>query len=201
MTRYLGVVVVVLGTLVGCASQASAPLAIAGSIAVLPTNNRTGDPLLVEGGGLVDRYIRHTERMSVGDVLQSEARFRLQEKGFDVGDWSAQQTSLKGRVPESAQTAGQIARQGGLTGRVLYLEIRRWEPDAPTQPRFVIVAISASIVDAVSGREVWREDRHAAPVPTPGAVTLESAYVIAARRVIAEILAPLRPTPFAQPKS
>jgi hypothetical protein len=193
--------IVLLGTLSSCASRSTAPLGIAGSIAVLPTNNRTADPLLVQGGGLVDRYIRHAGRVSVGDVLQSEARFRLQEKGFDVGDWSAQETALKGRVPDSAQTAAQIARQGGLTGRVLYLEIRRWEPDAPTHTRYVIVAMSASIVDAISGQEIWREDRRAAPVPTPGAINIESAYVVAARKVIADILAPLRPAPFVQPRS
>jgi hypothetical protein len=200
MMRLLCVAVVVLGALGGCASRQTAPLAIAGSIAVLPTNNRTGDPLFVQGTGLVDRYIRHTGRVSVGDVIQSEARFRLQEKGFEVGDWSAQEAALKGRVPESAETAAEIARQGGLKGRVLYLEIRRWEPDTPTHTRYVIVALSASIVDAISGQEIWREDRRAAPVPTPGAINVESAYVVAARRVITEMLAPLRPTPFAQPR-
>ena len=88
-----------------------------------------------------------------------------------------------------------LARESGITNRVLYLEIRRWEPDAPTQTRFVIVALSASVVDAATGQELWREDRRAAPVPTPGTITLESAYVVAARRVIAEMLAPLRPAP------
>jgi hypothetical protein len=193
--RRLGLVAVaVLGLLAGCATQ-QAPLGIAGGITVLPTNNLTGDPLLVEGGGLIDRYIRHAAKVSVGDVLQSEARFRLQEKGFDVGDWAAQQKALKGRVPESAQAAVALAREAGLTSRVLYIEIRRWEPDAPTQPRFVIVALIASVMDPMSGQEIWREHRRAAPVPTPGVVNLESAYVIAARRVIAEMLAPLRPAP------
>jgi len=184
----------VLTTLAGCATT-PAPLAITGSIAVLPTNNRTGDPLLVEGGGLIDRYVRHTGRVGVGDVLQSEARFRLQEKGFDVGDWAAQHSALKGRVPESPQAAVELARQSGLKSRVLYLEIRRWEADAPTHPRYVIVAMTASLIDAASGQELWREDRRAAPVPTPGSITAESAYVVAARRVIAEMLAALRPAP------
>jgi hypothetical protein len=194
MMRLVIVAAVLLGALAGCATS-QAPLGIAGGIAVLPTNNLTGDPLLVEGGGLVDRYIRHAGKVSVGDVLQSEARFRLKEKGFDVGDWAAQQTALKGKVPDSAQAAGVLAREAGLTGRVLYLEIRRWEPDAPTHPRFVIVALIASVVDASSGQEIWREHRGAAPVPTPGAINVEAAYVVAARRVIEEMLAPLRPAP------
>jgi hypothetical protein len=195
MIRFVLVAAAMLASLTGCATQASAPLGIAGSIAVLPTNNRTADPLLVEGSSLIDRYVRHTGRVSVGDVLQSEARFRLQEKGFDVGDWSAQQNALKGRVPASAQAAAELARGSGLTSRVLYLEIRRWEPDAPTRTRFITVAMTASVVDVASGQEIWRDDRRAAPVPTPGTINLESAYVVAARRVIAEMLAPLRPAP------
>jgi hypothetical protein len=194
MTSLALALTLVLTTLTGCATT-PAPLAITGSIAVLPTNNRTGDPLLVEGGGLIDRYVRHTGRVGVGDVLQSEARFRLQEKGFDVGDWAAQQSALKGRVPESPQAAVELARQSGLKSRVLYLEVRRWEADAPTHPRYVIVAMTASLIDAASGQELWREDRRAAPVPTPGSITVESAYVVAARRVIAEMLAALRPAP------
>ena len=113
------VALIVLVTLAGCATPAVAPLGISGSIAVLPTNNLTGDPLLVQGGGLIDRYVRHAERASVGDVLQSEARAQLQAKGFDVGDWARQVTALKGRVPTSAQDAVELAQRSGLTGRIL----------------------------------------------------------------------------------
>jgi ABC-type uncharacterized transport system auxiliary subunit len=83
---------------------------------------------------------------------------------------------------------------------LLYIEIRRWEADAPTRTRYVIVALVASLVDPTNGQVIWREHRRAAPVPTPGAINLETAYVVAARKVIAEVLAPLRPTPIAQPK-
>jgi len=189
-----GVVAVVLVAFVaGCASTRSAPLGISGSITVLPANNRTRDALLVEGGGLIDRYIRKAAPVSVADVLQSEARFQLREKGFDVGDWNTQQAVLGTKVPTSRESALALARQSGVKDRVLYLEVRRWEPDAPTQTRFVIVALSASLIDAPTGRELWRQDRHAAPVPTPGTINLESAYVVAARKVMAEMLAPLRP--------
>jgi hypothetical protein len=196
MTRRIFLTLGLLVMLTSCGtSKLSAPLGIAGSIAVLPVNNLTADPLLVEGAGLIDRYIRHADRVSVGDVLQSEARFRLQEKGFDVGNWDAQQAALKGRVPASRESALEIARQSGVKSRVLYLEIRRWEPDAPTQTRFIIVAMMASLIDAPSGQEIWRQDRVAAPVSTQGTINLESAYVVAARKVIAEMLAPLRPAP------
>ncbi|HEY7538653.1 MAG TPA: hypothetical protein VIF11_00825 [Methylomirabilota bacterium] len=196
MTRQTLLTIGLLMMLASCGTgKLSAPLGIAGSIAVLPVNNLTADPLLVEGASLIDKYIRHADRVSVGDVLQSEARFRLQEKGFDVGNWDAQQAALKGRVPNSRESALELARQSGARSRLLYLEIRRWEPDAPTQTRFVIVAMTASLIDAPSGQEIWRLDRVAAPVTTPGTINLESAYVVAARKVIVEMLAPLRPAP------
>jgi hypothetical protein len=181
--------------LAACASRPTAPLGVSGSITVLPVNNLTADAVLVEGGSLIDRYIRHAGPVSVGDVLQSEARFRLREQGFDVGEWVAQQATLGERVPTSRESALQLARQAGVTNRLLYLEIRRWEPDAPTQTRFVIVGLTASLLDAVSGREIWHAERPASPVPTPGTINLESAYVVAARKVIAGLLAPLRPAP------
>jgi len=195
MSARLALALAVLAALAGCASRTQAPLGISGTIAVLPVNNRTGEPLLVEGSSLIDRYVRHAGRVSVGDVLQSEARHRLQQQGFEVGDWSSQQGALKGGVPASRQDALELARRSGLKGRLLYLEIRRWEPDAPTHTRFVIVGIGATVIDAATGVDIWHEDRRAAPVATPGSINLESAYVIAARKVIAEMLAPLRPAP------
>jgi hypothetical protein len=179
--------------LAGCAT--SAPLQISRGISVLPANNLTGDPLLVSGAGLIDRYVRHAEQVSVGDVLQSEARFQLQQKGFDVADVKTPAGSPQAGVPTSVDAALALARQNGVKNGVLYLEIRRWEPDAPTHTRYVVVALTASLLDPVSGREIWHEHRKAAPVATPGVINLESAYVVAARKVIAEMLAPLRPEP------
>ena len=185
-----------LGTLVlicaitGCATSTRAPLQVARSVAVLPANNITGDPLLVMGAGLIDRYVRRTGEVSVGDVLQSEARYQLQQKGFDVVALAPHE-----QAPTSVDSALALARQNGMKSSVLYLEIRRWEPDAPTHTRFVIVALTASLLDPVSGREIWHEHRAATPVGTQGSITVESAYVVAARKVIAEMLAPLKPEP------
>jgi ABC-type uncharacterized transport system auxiliary subunit len=190
MIERLVAVVVAAAMLGGCATSSRAPLQIARNIAVLPANNLTGDPLLVMGAGLIDRYVRRTGEVSVGDVLQSEARFQLQQKGFEVGVLRMQE-----QAPTSLDAALALARQSGTKGSVLYLEIRRWEPDAPTQTRFVIVSLTASLLDPVSGREIWHEHRPAAPVGTAGTITVESAYVAAARKVIAEMLAPLRPEP------
>jgi hypothetical protein len=192
---------VLLSCLASCAQpRATPPAHLANSIAVLPPNNRTGDPLVVAGASLIDRYVRHAERVTVADVLLSEARFQLQEKGFEVADRQAIETALKGRIPESPDSAVELASQGGLKSLLLYLEIRRWEPDAPVRTTFVIVGLTASLVDPSTGKVVWQEKRRVAPVSTPGEITVESAYVTAARKVIGEMLAPLRPDPGARSK-
>jgi hypothetical protein len=187
-------VLVMLLMLAGCATSSRAPLQISRAIAVLPANNLTGDPLLVTGAGLIDRYVRHAPEVSVGDVLESEARYQLQQKGFDVHPWKRQTTGSEG-APTTLDAALALARQNGMQSRVLYLEIRRWEPDAPTHTRYVVVALTASLLDPVSGREIWHEQRKAAPVATQGVISVESAYVVAARKVMAEMLASLRPEP------
>jgi ABC-type uncharacterized transport system auxiliary subunit len=190
----LAVTVLVAATLNGCATSSRAPLQVSRNIAVLPTNNLTGDPLLVMGAGLIDRYVRRTAEVSVGDVLQSEARYQLQQKGFDVAIWQTTGAAHE-QAPKSLDAALAMARQSGTKSSVLYLEIRRWEADAPTQTRFVIVGLSASLLDPVSGREIWHEYRAPAPVGTQGTISVEAAYVAAARKVIAEMLAPLKPEP------
>jgi hypothetical protein len=194
MIARLVTVMIISAMLTGCATSSQAPLQISRSIAVMPTNNLTGDPLLVQGAGLIDRYVRHADAVNVGDVLQSEARFQLQQKGFDVGVWKTL-GATQAKAPTSLDGALALARQSEMKSNVLYLEIRRWEPDAPTQTRFVIVSLTASLLDPVSGREIWHEHRAAAPVGTAGTITVESAYVVAARKVIAEMLAPLKPEP------
>ncbi len=190
---------VLLSYLASCAQpRATPPAHLANSIAVLPPNNRTGDPLVVVGTSLIDRYVRHAERVTVGDVLLSEARFQLQEKGFEVVNRQTVETALRGRMPESPDSAVELASQGGLKNLLLYLEIRRWEPDAPVHTRFVIVALTATLVDPATGKVVWQEQRRAAPVSTPGEISVESAYVTAARKVMKEMLAPLRSDPAAR---
>jgi hypothetical protein len=162
-------------------------------VAVLPPNNRTGDQLLVGGTGLIDRYVLRAEQVSVPDVLLSEARFQLQQKGFEVAPRQAIDSALKDRIPTSPGSAAELASAGGLKGLVLYLELRRWEGDAPMHTSFVIVGLQASLVDPATGKIVWQANHKAAPVATPGEIRVESAYVTAARRVIAQMLAPLRP--------
>ena len=161
------------------------------AIAVLPPNNRTGDPLLVSGASFLDRYVFHAESVTVGDVLAAEARFQLAARGFRVTPRETVDAAAEGHVPRSPHAAAEIAAHGKLDGLALYLEILRWEPDAPVHTAFVIVGLSASLVDPASRNVVWEVYRQPTPVATPGEVTLENAYETAARKVIAEILSPL----------
>jgi hypothetical protein len=160
------------------------------AIAVLPTNNRCGDPLLVSGASFLDRYVFHAGPVTVGDLLTGEARFQLAERGVAVIPQATMAQAIDGQVPQNPQAAGEIAAHAKLDALALYLEIRRWEPDAPTHPTFVIVGASASLVDPASGKVVWQLNRAAAPIATPGEVTLETAYETAARKLAAEIASP-----------
>jgi hypothetical protein len=134
------------------------------TVAVAPVENRTGEDLLVSGASFIDRYALHAERLTVGDVLASEAGARLKERGLRVAN---------GDAARSAPT--------------LEIAILRWEPDAPVHTSFVLVALSAELVDPKNGKVLWRFDRPTSPVATPGEVTLESAYETAARKVMDDI--------------
>jgi hypothetical protein len=169
------------------------PPAAIRSVAVLPPNNRTGDGLLVAGASLIERYALRTPRVSVADVLAEEAEDLLQARGYRVAPAAAVQGATGGSAPENPDAAARIAAQGHLEGAVLYLEIRRWEADASTHPAFVIVGLAATLIDISTGRVIWTARPSVHPVATPGAVTLGTAYEIAARKVVEEILTPAQP--------
>ncbi|HLY38438.1 MAG TPA: hypothetical protein VKU61_10415 [Candidatus Binatia bacterium] len=168
--RLIVAICVVLGA---CVRPAPGPPPdISHTVAVLAPTNETGDPLLVAGASFLEKYALATDRVTVPDVLASEAKLQLARRGFTV-------------------VSNEEMRNGG--GLALALDVRRWEPDAPTQPAFVLVGIAASLVDPVTGRVVWSVERRTSPVATPGEVALGPAYVTAARKVIEELLAPLGP--------
>jgi hypothetical protein len=191
MNGRLRLLVFSLSLTAACAHPPAPPrLAPGQAIAVLPPNNRTGNPLFVSGASFLDRYVFHAEVVTVGDVLAGEARFQLAERGFRVIPGQAIAAATKGQTPESPAAAAEMASRGKLDALALYLEIRQWEPDGSIETTFVIVGLSLSLVDPATGNVVWRLDRRPAPVATPGEVTLESAYGTAARKVIAEVLQP-----------
>ena len=163
------------------------------TVAVLEPSNHTGDPLLVAGTSFLERYALRTDRVTVPDVLASEARLQLERRGFTAMPAETVEAATEGRAPGSTESAVAIARHGGLGGLVLWIDVRRWEPDAPTLPTFVIVGLTAELIDSTSGLVRWRAERRPAPVATPGEVNLGDAYLNAARKVMAELLAPLGP--------
>jgi len=158
-------------------------------VAVLQPSNHTGDGLLIAGASLMERYALQSERVTVPDVLASEARLQLARHGIDVVPPDVVESATEGRAPGSPAVAAELARHGALDAPVLYLDIRRWDPDAGTHPAFVIVALEASLVDPTTGDVIWEAHRPARPVATPGAVTLGVAYVDAAQKVAQELFA------------
>ena len=162
-------------------------------VAVLPPNNRTADPLLVAGTSLLEKYATASARVTVSDVLAAELRTQLADHGFTVETAEAVTAATGGRTPGSQAAAVEIARRGGLEGGVLYVEIDRWEPDAGTHPAFVIVALRAALLDPTTGNAIWQTHRPAAPVATPGSVTLGTAYALAAQKMAEELVASWRP--------
>lgn len=179
----------------GCARvvSTSPPPEMPRTVVVLPPNNRTGDPLLVAGATMLERYVTRGERVAVPDVLASEARIDLERRGLTVVPAEVVDEAT-GRVPTSVEDAAALAmRAKPDAGAALYLEIRRWEPDAATHPAFIIVGMTASLVEPASGRVIWSATRPSKPVATPGEISAGAAYVTAARAVMEEMLAPLGP--------
>jgi hypothetical protein len=161
-------------------------------LAVLPVNNRTGDDLVVSGEGVLDRYVFRTPTTGLADILEAEAGFQLREKGFEVPSPLSWEKRFKGRTPQSPQDAAELAAQSGLGPFCVYLEIRRWEPEGRAHVNSVIVDVEVALVDPRSRTLLWRVERRG-PIQTPGQFLVGSAYVAAARKVVADLIAPLSP--------
>ena len=177
----------------GCASPARPPDYLPRKLIILPVNNRTGDPLTVSGDGLLDRYVFHAQTVAVSDILEAEAGLQLREKGFDPAP--SDRKGDKGRIPTSTADATELAAgQAGLAPVCLYIEIRRWQPEGRVHLKYVTVDVEATLIDTTSRRTIWNSSKRG-PVPTPGEVLLEAAYVVAARKIISDLLAPLTHEP------
>ena len=161
------------------------------TIAVLPPNNRTGDPLLVESASFWHPYADRPGRVTVADVLAADVRAQLERRGFKVMAPEAVTAAIGNQTPGSPEEAAALVARGKLEGGALYLEIRRWDADmSPLHPRRILAAVEAYLIDAATGQVVWTAHYPLRPVPTPGAITRWVAYTIAARKVAAELLAP-----------
>jgi hypothetical protein len=174
----------------GCAPRplAPPPSVPAQTIAILPPNNRTDDPLVGGGESFWDVFASQSQQVTVGDLLAAETRAQLEQRGFTVVPPAVVKAALSGRAPGSVEEAAELAAQDKLKGAILYIEITRWESDMPIRPDGVLVALDASLIDAASGRLLWTTHQPLRPVPTPGAINQSTAYIIAARQVTEELL-------------
>ena len=172
-------------------SPAPAPPKTVQAVAVFPPDNLTGDELLVEGGSLLEKYVFHTQRVTVADVLAAEARRQLASRGVTIIPPDVVDAAAGEHPPLGAYGAAAAAARNHIDADVLFIEIRRWEPDVPFQPRSIIVSLAATLVDPADQHTLWSADRPSRPIATPGAVTLGAADVIAAGKAIEELLAPL----------
>lgn len=163
------------------------------TIAVLPPNNRTGDPLLVAGASFFEQYVAHTERVTVPDLLAAEARLQLTRRGFTVAAPETVEAATCDQPPADSQQAAAVATRNQIAGSVMYIDLRRWEADAPSHPHFVIASLEVVLIEPSSGHVLWRVDHPSRPVPTRGVVNLGDAYVIAAHTVIDEMFGGLGP--------
>ena len=179
-------------TLSCAAPPGPAPLPVtARTIAVLPPNNRTGDPLLIESASFWHPDADRPGRVTVADALAIAVREQLTRRGVQVTAPEALTAALGKQTPQSPEEAVDLAARGKLEGSVLYIEIRRWQADmSPLHPQRVLVALEARLLDPATGRTVWIAQRPLHPVPTPGVATRWRAYMIAARKVAEELFTP-----------
>ena len=142
----------------------------------------------MSGDGVLDRYVFHAETVTVADVLEAEAALQLREKGFDPSP--SDRKATKDRGPTSVEEALELTAQSGFGPLCLFLEIRRWEPESRVHVKYVTVDVEVSLIDAKTRAVIWHSSKRG-PVPTPGQVLFEAAYVAAARKVVAGLFAPL----------
>jgi hypothetical protein len=148
----------------------------------------------VAGSSLLERYAFDTRPVTVPEVLASEARLQLASRGFTVVPADVVTQATDNRTPASAEAAADIAKGGHLEGAALFIDLRRWDPDPPTEPRVVIVNLVVTLVEPSSGRTLWTNRWPTRPVRTVGEVTLGAADIAAARTVMDAVLAPLVPS-------
>jgi ABC-type Mn2+/Zn2+ transport system permease subunit len=123
------------------------------------------DPL-VAGEWFLER-LGGQEPVTAGQLLAAEARALLGQAGYAI-------------VPAGSTDAAELR-----------FEIARWDPELP-RPSFVVVTLSARLVDPASDTTLWSARRERWMVPTRGAPTVGAAHAAAARAVAEELLSSFR---------
>jgi hypothetical protein len=174
----------------GCVKTPPLPPPSVHTIAVFPPYNRTGDDLLISGGSVLEKYVFHTERVTVPEVMAAEARTLLEGAGYTLISPELIDAATAGRTPLSAREAAAMAAAHGVAGDVLFIDLRQWTPNLTDGPSAILVSMRIDLVDPGTGRTVWSADRPLRPLQTPGTINFADAYWVAARSVIREMLAP-----------
>ena len=161
---------VALAALLGCARPPSFPAPPGGvrRIAVEQPANRTGDDLVVDGPGLVQRLLKQ-DRTTVPDLLAEDLRTALTRQGFSV-------TGPEEDVP------------------VLRTEIARWQHYAADY-KTVTVDVVASLVEPGSGRELWKASRADWVVATYDAGSRRESAMAASAAIAEALLDGWQPAP------
>ena len=160
------------------------------TIAVFPAYNRTGDDLLISGGTVLEKYVFHSDRVTVPDVLAAEARTLLERQGYTLVSPELVEAASGGKPPTNAKEAAALAAQHDLAGDVLYIDLRQWEPNLTYGPSSIIVSMRIDLIDPATGRTLWTADHPSRPVQTPATINFADAYWVAARSVIRQMLEP-----------
>ncbi len=171
-----------------CASPEPAPTGLPAKIAVFVANH-TGGPVLVAGEPTVGDFLFPSDRVTLEDVLGAHARLWLARHGFQVIAPDRFDAANTREASQDAEHASAVTARIAAGAGVLWLDLRRWEPEPVFQPNRIVVALDATLV---SGDQVtWSARRRAAPVATPGAALAGDAHIIACRAVMERMLAPL----------
>jgi hypothetical protein len=158
MTRRFAVAA--LAVLAGCGVTPRLPPPPTGiaAVAVAPVENKTGNKLIVSGGGYVAKWIGW-ETKTVPDVLAKELETALAERGFPAA---------------------------GSGAPKLKVVLKRFEPDLP-QLAWVNVSLTATLADP-DGTVRWSGERSSWMVSTSGSPSIESAYSLAARTIARQLV-------------
>ena len=136
----------------GCVKPPPPPPASVHTIAVFPARNRTADELLISGGTILEKYVFHTARLTVPDVLAAEARTVLERAGYTLVSPELVEGATDGQAPASAADAAAVAVKHALPGEVLYIDLRQWTPDLTYGPSSIIVSLRIDLLDSATGR-------------------------------------------------
>ena len=137
--------------------------------AVLPPNNGTGDPLLIESASFWHPDADVLDVSPVADALAAEARGQLARRGITVMAPEAVTTAIGKQPPRSPGGAAAWVA-GGRRREALLSEIQRWEADmSPLHPWRAYCGSGSPIVDPPRGRQCGSPSVfHLHPGPMPG---------------------------------